>query len=73
MNYLKRFGPASGKGAALIAGLGLLGYGIQQSIYTGKYFFLFGQFVVDGGHRGIMFSRIGGVKPDIFPEGLHVR
>lgn len=32
-----------------------------------------GIIIVDGGHRGIMFSRIGGVKPDIYAEGLHFR
>lgn len=28
---------------------------------------------VEGGHRAIIFSRIGGVQNDIYPEGLHFR
>uniref|UniRef100_A0A0X3QF39 Prohibitin n=1 Tax=Schistocephalus solidus TaxID=70667 RepID=A0A0X3QF39_SCHSO len=62
MNQLKRFGSFGGYGLGLVGGLGLTAFGIQQSLFT-----------VDGGHRGIMFSRIGGVKPDIYPEGLHFR
>jgi len=37
-------------------------YGLYQSMYT-----------VEGGHRAIIFSRIGGIQPDIFREGLHLR
>ncbi len=29
--------------------------------------------LVDGGHRAIVYSRIGGVKPDIYGEGTHLR
>lgn len=36
--------------------------GIQQSFYT-----------VDGGHRSIIFSRIGGVQKQVLAEGLHFR
>ena len=28
---------------------------------------------VDGGHRSIIFSRIGGIQKEIYPEGLHFR
>ena len=28
---------------------------------------------VQGGHRGIIFSRIGGIQQRIFSEGLHFR
>ena len=28
---------------------------------------------VDGGHRAIIFSRLGGVQPGIYAEGLHFR
>ncbi|VDN14214.1 unnamed protein product [Dibothriocephalus latus] len=62
MNQLKKFGGIGTYGLGLLGGLGLAAFGIQQSLFT-----------VDGGHRGIMFSRIGGVKPDIYPEGLHLR
>jgi len=44
--------------AAAVAGA----YGLQQSVYT-----------VDGGHRAIMFSRLGGIQKEIMVEGLHFR
>ena len=28
---------------------------------------------VDGGHRAIIFSRIGGVQEEVYVEGLHFR
>ena len=28
---------------------------------------------VDGGHRAIIFSRLGGVQEDVYVEGLHFR
>ncbi len=28
---------------------------------------------VDGGHRAVMFNRIGGVQDDVYAEGLHFR
>lgn len=34
---------------------------------------LFYSFSVEGGHRAIIFSRIGGIQPDVFAEGLHFR
>jgi len=59
-----------GKGGPPGLGLGLkiLGvgaaaaFGIAQSLYT-----------VDGGHRAIIFSRLGGVQNEIYAEGLHFR
>jgi len=30
-------------------------------------------FAVEGGHRAIMFNRIGGIQREVFPEGLHFR
>lgn len=51
-----------GTGVTLLAaGAGLL-YGASQSVYT-----------VEGGHRAIIFSRIGGVKEEVYAEGLHFR
>jgi len=51
-----------GLGAKLLAA-GLAGaYGLQQSMYT-----------VDGGHRAIMFNRIGGIQDYSLSEGLHFR
>merc|ERR1712170_104755 len=37
-------------------------YGGIQAMYT-----------VQGGHRAIIFSRIGGIQQDIYKEGLHFR
>ncbi|KFD65560.1 hypothetical protein M514_05939 [Trichuris suis] len=46
----------------LIAGAVGLTYGLSQSFYT-----------VDGGQRAIIYSRLSGVRPEIYPEGLHFR
>ncbi|XP_015794180.1 prohibitin-2-like [Tetranychus urticae] len=51
-----------GLGMKLLAATGALGYGLTQSVFT-----------VDGGHRAIIFSRLGGIKNEIYPEGLHFR
>ena len=52
----------SSTGVTMLIGAGLAAYGIKESIYT-----------VDGGHRAIIFSRIGGIQPDIYAEGMHFR
>lgn len=49
-------------GLKLLAAVGATVYGINNSMFT-----------VDGGHRAIMFNRIGGVGDDIYSEGLHFR
>ncbi|XP_014230069.1 prohibitin-2 [Trichogramma pretiosum] len=67
---LNDFANSLGKGAPkglnvgmkLLAVAGAAVYGVNQSMYT-----------VDGGHRAIIFSRIGGVQKDIMTEGLHFR
>ncbi|XP_035697657.1 prohibitin-2-like [Branchiostoma floridae] len=51
-----------GTGMKLLAAAAALGYGVQQAMYT-----------VDGGHRAIIFSRIGGIQDSIYTEGLHFR
>ncbi|KAI8999783.1 band 7 family-domain-containing protein [Gaertneriomyces semiglobifer] len=48
-----------GSTGALI-GITLLGMGVNASLFN-----------VDGGHRAIKFSRIGGVKDEVFLEGTH--
>jgi len=53
---------AAARIAATVAGASLLGYGMYQSLWT-----------VDGGHRGVMFDRIGGVKDFVYGEGTHFR
>jgi prohibitin 2 len=59
---LQKGGKGAGIGAGLIAAAGAAVYGLYQSFYT-----------VDGGHRAIMFNRIGGVQQDVYSEGLHFR
>jgi len=59
---LQRGGKGAGVGVGLLAAAGGLAYGLYQSVYT-----------VEGGHRAIIYSRIGGVQPDIYTEGLHFR
>ncbi|XP_066989273.1 prohibitin-2 [Macrobrachium rosenbergii] len=51
-----------GTGMKLLAVAGAAAYGISQSMYT-----------VDGGHRAIIFSRIGGIQNEVYSEGLHFR
>jgi len=51
-----------GLGAKLLAAGAAAVYGLQQSMYT-----------VDGGHRAIIFSRLGGIQEDVMAEGLHFR
>jgi len=55
-------GKGAGMGVGLLAAAAGVGYGLMQSMYT-----------VDGGHRAIIFSRIGGVQNYILREGLHFR
>jgi len=59
---LQKGGKGAGVGIGLLAAAGGIAYGISQSFYT-----------VEGGHRSIIFSRIGGIQPDIYREGLHFR
>ncbi|KAM7428511.1 Prohibitin-2 [Porites harrisoni] len=51
-----------GTGLKLLAAAAAVAYGVKESIYT-----------VDGGHRAIIFSRIGGIQDNIYTEGLHFR
>lgn len=62
-NKLGRGGPPGlTTGLKMLAAIGVTAYGINQSLYT-----------VDGGHRAIIYSRLGGIQHDIFSEGLHFR
>ncbi|CAG0912912.1 unnamed protein product [Notodromas monacha] len=64
-DFVNRFGKTPrglGVGVKLLATAGAAVYGISQSIFT-----------VDGGHRAVMFNRIGGVSDLTFSEGLHFR
>lgn len=52
-----------GLGIKLLLGVSAAAYGINRSMYT-----------VEGGHRAIIFNRIGGINPNIVQsEGLHFR
>ncbi|KAK4292953.1 hypothetical protein Pmani_034317 [Petrolisthes manimaculis] len=51
-----------GTGLKVLAAAGAAVYGLNQSMYT-----------VEGGHRAIIFSRLGGIQQDIYSEGLHFR
>lgn len=62
LGRLQRGGKGAGIGAGVLAAVGGIAYGLYQSMYT-----------VEGGHRAIIFSRIGGIQPDIYREGLHFR
>ncbi|XP_071509379.1 prohibitin-2-like [Diadema antillarum] len=50
------------RGVQLLLGAGAVAYGVKESIYT-----------VEGGHRSVIFSRLGGVQNQIYAEGLHFR
>ncbi|KAJ0417447.1 band 7 family-domain-containing protein [Aspergillus carlsbadensis] len=53
-------GGGLGASAAVIV-LGLGGWALSNTLFN-----------VDGGHRAIKYSRVGGVKKDIYPEGTHI-
>lgn len=59
---LQKGGKGAGLGLGLLAAAGGAIYGLAQSMYT-----------VEGGHRAIIFNRIGGVSQNIYKEGLHFR
>ncbi|KAK6354961.1 Prohibitin-2, subunit of the prohibitin complex (Phb1p-Phb2p) [Orbilia brochopaga] len=51
---------------------GLIGGGASLALLGGLYIaFNTALFNVDGGHRAIKYTRLGGVKPDIYTEGTH--
>jgi len=58
-NVAGKFG---GKGIGALLGLAGFGYAATQSFYS-----------VEGGHRAIIFNRIGGIQRDIYAEGLHFK
>uniref|UniRef100_A0A3P9NAM3 Prohibitin n=1 Tax=Poecilia reticulata TaxID=8081 RepID=A0A3P9NAM3_POERE len=53
----------AGIGLKLLIGAGALAYGVKEATYT-----------VEGGHRAIVFNRIGGMEMNtVLAEGLHFR
>lgn len=59
---LQKGGKGAGLGLGVLAAAGGVAYTLYQAMYT-----------VEGGHRAIMFNRIGGIQQDIYREGLHFR
>jgi len=60
-----RFGKGGnglGLGLKVLVAAGGLAWGAVNSVYT-----------VEGGHRSIIFSRLGGVQEEVYSEGLHFR
>ncbi|KAL2441111.1 Prohibitin-2 [Exophiala dermatitidis] len=55
-------GGAAGRGLLALIGVGVAGVVISNSIFN-----------VDGGHRAIKYTRIGGVSKEIYNEGTHLR
>lgn len=63
LKTIQKFAQGGGAtGGLLLVGAGAAIYGISESLYN-----------VDGGHRAIIFSRIGGVQDRVYSEGLHFR
>ena len=60
-------GPPRGGAGGAFAGIGGL-----LVLGAGALFFNNALFNVDGGHRAIVYSRIGGVSQKIFSEGTHI-
>nr|XP_026690609.1 prohibitin-2-like [Ciona intestinalis] len=60
-DLLGRLTKLGGSGVAL-GGVAALIYGVKESIYS-----------VEGGHRAVLFNRIGGVQQVTYGEGLHFR
>ncbi|CAM9154255.1 unnamed protein product, partial [Chrysoparadoxa australica] len=49
-----------GQGLGALLGIGALGYGAYNSVFT-----------VQGGHRAVVFSRLEGLKEKTYSEGMH--
>ncbi|WVQ82397.1 prohibitin-2 [Cryptococcus sp. DSM 104549] len=63
-------GGGRGPGGVPPGGARLMTAGVV--LVTGVYVLGNSIFNVDGGHRAIKYSRLAGVKPDIYPEGTHL-
>lgn len=56
------------------AGKGLgIGGGLLAAAAGGLYMLYESMYTVDGGHRAVIFSRLGGMQKDVLAEGLHFR
>ncbi|OJJ85110.1 prohibitin subunit PHB2 [Aspergillus glaucus CBS 516.65] len=73
---LKQRGARGGFGfGGFPSGGGRGGLGLAAAILVGGGFWVLSNslFNVDGGHRAIKYSRVSGVKKDIYSEGTHLR
>lgn len=61
-NLIPKANPIMSGLAKLVLGVSAVGYTGYQSLWT-----------VESGHRGVMFSRLFGVKERVYPEGTHFR
>jgi len=61
-DFAMKFGKSGGLGMKILGVGGALAYAAANSVYT-----------VDGGHRAIIFSRLGGIQNETYAEGLHFR
>jgi len=59
-------GPKGGPGKGAFAGGGLLATVVGGALLVNSSLFN-----VDGGHRAIMYSRLGGIKDTVYNEGTH--
>ncbi|KAF9013229.1 band 7 family-domain-containing protein [Cyathus striatus] len=66
-NQIRAAGGGGGPPKGFFAGSGLL-----VALVAGGIALNSALFNVDGGHRAIKYSRIGGIKPDIYHEGTHL-
>jgi len=55
-----------------VPGGALAGGGLIAALAVGGLALNYSLFNVDGGHRAIKYSRLHGVKSDIYPEGTHL-
>lgn len=73
LSRVQQSGGGRGRGGPPNTPRGMLGAaGALLTIGGGAFFFNNALFNVDGGHRAIVYSRIGGVSPRIYPEGTHI-
>lgn len=66
-------GGGGGSGGQLPGGKGFMaGGGLLFALAGGGLLLNYSLFNVDGGHRAIKYSRLHGVRSDIYPEGTHL-
>lgn len=71
LNQLQRQAQ-KGAGGAGPGGKGFVGIGGLVVLAIAATTINSSLFNVDGGHRAIMYNRVGGISPRIYPEGTHI-